>query len=154
VLALDAAGIARLEPASADPVDPAHDEAFVTLHEQLFPGTYYSGRQLLDMAARGDAVVLGVADADALVGYAAGRIDESGDGYLDFVGVAESHRRQGHGSTLVRAISLELDARGAIDEVRLTVRSENEAGLALYDALGFAPASSLVGYRRAAESRP
>ncbi len=151
LLSLAAPEVERLPPASVPPIQEAHEQAFLDLHEDLFPGTYYSGRQLLDQAARGDAIVLGLADGDHLVGYVAGRIDEGGDGYVDFVGVAPDRRRHGHGASLVAAFSRALAARAPIGAVRLTVSSENAGALALYDALGFARTSSAVGYRRRAE---
>src|SRR5262249_35182124 len=88
LLALPAPMIESLERPELAPIAVEHESAFVARHEELFPGTYYSGPQLLDQAARGKAVVLGVIDDGRLVGYAAGRVDEGGDGYLDFVGVA------------------------------------------------------------------
>jgi len=150
VLSLDVRRIGELPASSVPPVQPTHEQAFLELHDQLLPGTYYSGRQLLDQAARRDADVLGLVDGDQLVGYVAGRIDEGGDGYIDFVGVAPNRRRQGHGVGLVAAISRVFAERAPIAAVRLTVSSENFAALDLYDTLGFVCTSSAVGYRRRA----
>lgn len=152
ILRLDRAGIGSLPTTpSAVAIDERCEQAFVALHESLFPGTYYSGPQLLEQAARRKALVLGRVHVDQLVGYAAGRIDEGGNAYIDFVGVAADHRRDGHGAALVVALTRALAAQSPIDEVRLTVSSENRGALALYDALGFARASSVVAYRRPAE---
>lgn len=151
VLTLGAASVEDLPASSVSPLSPSHEQAFFELHAQLFPGTYYSGPQLLGQAARGEADVLGLADGDELVGYVAGRIDEGGDGYIDFVGVARDRRREGHGALLVAAISRALAERAAIAAVRLTVSCENRAALVLYDTLGFVRTSSAVGYRRRVE---
>jgi GNAT superfamily N-acetyltransferase len=152
ILTLDRAGIGSLPTTPpAVPIDERHEQAFVVLHESLFPGTYYSGPQLLEQAAQGKALVLGRIHIGRLVGYAAGRIDEGGNAYIDFVGVAADHRRNGHGAALVVALTRALAAQSPIDEVRLTVSSENRGALALYDALGFARASGVVAYRRPAE---
>jgi ribosomal protein S18 acetylase RimI-like enzyme len=148
VLSFDASDIALLPGARVPPIEPPQEPAFVDLHERLFPGTYYSGRQLLDQAARGDAVVLGLVDRSGLFGYVAGRIDEGGNGYIDFVGVTQERRREGHGATLVTAISRALALQQDIAKVELTVSSENAGALALYDRLGFRRSSSAVGYRR------
>lgn len=153
VLSLTASGIARLLAPALPPILAEHEEAFLALHDEVFPGTYYSGRQLLDLAARDEVLVLGLVDDDQLAGYAAGRIDEGGTGYIDFVGVATSLRRQGHGTTLVAAMCHALATRAPIEKVALTVSSENAAALALYDALGFVRTSSAVGYRRRPEPR-
>lgn len=151
LVAIAAPAIAGFPRPAIPPLSPEHAAAFVDLHELLFPGTYYSGRQLLDQAARGDAIVLGVVADDVLAGYAAGRIDEAGDGYLDFLGVAPERRRRRLGQALVTAIAHAFSDRHPIAAMRLTVSSENEAALALYEALGFVCQSSAIGYRRPAE---
>jgi ribosomal protein S18 acetylase RimI-like enzyme len=150
LLSLPAAGIDRLPAVGAAAISPEHREAFLELHTELFPDTYYSGSQLLEQAGSEQAIVLGFVSDRELVGYAAGRIDEGGDGYIDFVGVAPTRRREGHGRTLVAGLSRALRERQPISRVGLTVGDENAAALALYDALGFERASSGVGYRRRA----
>jgi ribosomal protein S18 acetylase RimI-like enzyme len=151
LLELHAEGIARLARPAIGPVTPEYEPAFAALHDELFPGTYYSGRQLLDQARRGAAIVLALVDEGRLAGYAAGRIDEAGDGYLDFVGVAQNERRRGLGRLLVAAIGHAFGDRRPVDAMRLTVSSENVAALALYEQLGFERASSAIGYRRPGE---
>lgn len=148
LLSVTAAEIEELPRPAVGAISSEHEPALAALHDQLFPGTYYSGRQLLEQAARGDALVLGVIGEEGLIGYAAGRIDEAGDGYLDFVGVAVDERRRGVGETLVVAMSHALAAERPILATRLTVSSENVAALALYDRLGFVRQSSSTGYRR------
>ena len=148
VLELPAQSFAALPVAGALALEPADHEAFAHLHDELFPGTYYSADELLDQAARGDALIVGVVHARELVGYAAGRIDEAGDGYIDFVGVSPTHRGHGHGGTLVASVTRALATRAPIAKVSLTVSTENAAALALYRRLAFTKASSAVGYRR------
>lgn len=152
LLALAAAEIDLLPGTVVSPLSSGHEDAFSELHELLFPGTYYSSRQLLDQAGRDEAIVLEVLDDGSFAGYAAGRIDEAGDGYLDFVGVAPEHRRRGLGGLLVSASARAFRDRAPITAVRLTVSSENVAALALYETLGFGRQSSAVGYRRPPET--
>jgi ribosomal protein S18 acetylase RimI-like enzyme len=151
LLTLDAVGIEQLPPRGAQILSAEHEEAFVELHDALFPRTYYPGKQLLERAARGEQIVLCVIEGDELVGYSAGRSDEDG-GYIDFIGVVPRRRGEGHGRTLVVALSRALHARLPAAGVSLTVSSENGPALALYDQLGFVQASRSVGYRRRAES--
>jgi ribosomal protein S18 acetylase RimI-like enzyme len=148
LLALPADLIDELPRPEVAPIWAPHEGAFVLLHENAFPGTYYSGQQLLDQAARGEAVLLGVVEEGALAGYAAARLDEEGDGYVDFVAVVPELRRRGAGQALVAGIAHALRARRDVSAIRLTVSSENTAALALYDSLGFTRQSSAVGYRR------
>ena len=152
VLELPAAAIAALPSAPVVPLGAAHEGALARLHDELFPRTYYSAHELLEQAARGDATVLGLVEPGNLTGYVAGRIDEAGEGYIDFVGVSGDDRRRGYGTALVGEISRALAKRASITKVSLTVSTENPAALALYDRLGFTKVSSAVGYRRPAEA--
>ncbi len=141
--------ILALPPTSVPPFGDDHREALFELHETLFPGTYYSGAQLADQHRRGEATLLALVENGELVGYAAGRVDPAGgDGYLDFVGVAEAARGRGHGRTLVVAICRQLVVDPRCAKVALTVYEDNVSALALYDRLGFTRAASMVGYRR------
>lgn len=152
LLALPAPRIEPLPRGDAEPLSSEHEDAFVELHEQLFPGTYYSGRQLLAQAAQGEAMLLQALDDDELAGYAAGRIDEAGDGYLDFVGVAPGKLRRGFGGALAGAMGHALRDRAPISAMRLTVSGDNTAALALYGLLGFERQANVVAYRRPPES--
>ncbi len=151
LISLAASHIERLPESDIRTIRPEHRQAFLELHAELFPGTYYSGSQLLGQADSDQVAVLGLVSGDELVGYAVGRIDEGESGYIDFVGVVPTRRREGHGRALVAAISRALRARQPISRVSLTVSGENVAALALYDALGFERTSSAFGYRRRPE---
>ncbi len=151
LISLAASDIERLSASHISTIRPEHRQAFLALHSELFPGTYYSGSQLLEQADSDQAAVLGLVSGGELVGYAAGRIDEGGNGYVDFVGVVPARRREGHARALVSALCRTLLARKPIERVSLTVSGENVAALALYDALGFERTSSAIGYRRRPE---
>ena len=125
-------GPAQLEmrPVTAD------DLATVgALHEELFPGTHTTARQLV--AACDDDHVRLVTEVDGIVaGYVAVERQPDGSGYIDFLGVAASCRRRGLGAGLVRAGVTELRRIGA-DPIHLTVRDDNVGARALYASLGF-----------------
>lgn len=137
-----------LPPIILPALDPAHHDAVAALHDRLFPGTYYSGRQLVAQAVAGEATILQLVEDGGLVGYAAGRVDNAGEGYLDFVGVDESARRAGAGRRLVTAFAQTICAEPAVPRVCLSVREDNEPALALYAALGWTIDIRMVGYRR------
>ena len=140
--------LARLPPASVPPLEADDEGAFVELHERLFPATYYSGSQLVHQHARREAIVLALVEHGVLTGYAAGRIHATGEGYVDFVGVAEDARGEGRGRRLVTSICRRLLDEAPVSKISLTVYEDNVAALALYDRLGFELAASVVGYRR------
>ena len=110
-------------------------ELLGALHEQLFPGTHATGRQLVEDGD--DDHVRLVTEIDGKpAGYVAFEFQPDGAGYIDFLGVADSNRRRGLGAQLVRAAVEALHRRGAAP-VNLTVREDNRAARDLYISLGF-----------------
>lgn len=129
-------------------LEPRQQTAFATLHEALFPRTYYAGIQLAEQHEHGEAIVLVLAEDGDVVGYAVGRGKEGGPGYIDFLGVAEHARGRGLGRELTTAVCNALLEDERRSKVALTVYEDNVAALALYDRLGFERVASMVGYRR------
>ena len=147
-LEIDREQVARLPTVVLPRLEDSQRDAFAALHEALFPRTYYSGAQLAERSARGEATVLVLVEDERLVGYAVGRIDSGGEGYVDFVGVAEDARGAGRGRHLVTAICQALLEQPKPSKVSLTVYEDNAAALAVYDVLGFTRAASMIGFRR------
>lgn len=140
--------VEQLPQVAVPPLEPRRQAAFATLHEALFPRTYYSGIQLAEQHERGEAVVLTLVEDGTVVGYAVGRGKEGGAAYVDFLGVAEQARGRGLGRRLTTAVCHALLEDERRSKVTLTVYEDNVAALALYDRLGFERVASMVGYRR------
>jgi ribosomal protein S18 acetylase RimI-like enzyme len=92
-------------------------------------------------------------NATILVARAGGRIvgaamtgHDGHRGALYYLGVDPDQRRGGIGRELVRAAEAWCRSRGA-PKVNLLVRSENQAVLAFYAALGYLPTNSISLYR-------
>jgi ribosomal protein S18 acetylase RimI-like enzyme len=124
-------------------------DAFQALHAKLFPGTYYTGAQILDMRDHTNAVFI-ESENQTLLGFIRGKLEEeTQQGYIDFVGVKESFRRKGIGKNLVLAILHWLFRSFAqINVVTLTVYETNVPAVKLYTTLGFDRIRSLQGYRK------
>jgi ribosomal protein S18 acetylase RimI-like enzyme len=129
-------------------LNPSQQAAFASLHEALFPRTYYSGIQLAEQHGRGEAIVLTLLEDGDVLGYAVGRGKEGEAAYVDFLGVAEHARGRGLGRRLTTAVCNALLEDERRSKVALTVYEDNVAALALYDRLGFERVASMVGYRR------
>ena len=126
------------------------DHEFVAeLHDQLFPGTHTSGRQLVDgHDGSHRRLVLETDDADrSVVGYVAVERQPGGAGYIDYLGVATDARGRGHGAELVRGGVAELERIGALG-VNLTVREDAPGVRDLYRSLGFEVERTVVPLRR------
>ncbi len=116
------------------------------LHDRLFPGTYMTGAQLA-AASKDHDVRLVAADPQTgvVAGYIAAQRQPDGGGYIDFLGVAEGFRRQGHARRLIQAAARVLHDTLDCRSVHLTVEASNAAARALYGSLGFKEARALRG---------
>jgi ribosomal protein S18 acetylase RimI-like enzyme len=134
---------ARVRPATQTDLD-----GIAPLHDAEFPDTYNSAAQLVEGGLDGSRVVLVIDDDDGgLAGYAAGRVSEDGEGYLDFLVVDPARRGGGAGRALVQAITRRLLVVATLDRVSLTVQDHRTPARSLYERLGFRPDGSFVGYR-------
>ncbi len=120
----------------ADLLEGQYHSAFIALHEKTFPCAYYKGQQILDRLNEQNRVLV-VMENNTLLGYIYAQIDTGGDGYLDFVGVAEHARRQGIGRRLVVAATRWLLSYENVPQVNLTVSSTNRAAIELYLKIGY-----------------
>lgn len=118
--------------------------AVTMLHDEAFPGTYATARHLLDDP---DRITVVLDRGGEVVGYASAEVQADGEGYLDFVAVAQAVRGHGLGRSLVAHVGRELLARPGPTCLWLTVKGSNEPAIALYESLGFVRDAELVGYR-------
>lgn len=125
---LDSAGAmrsVRLPPEVAD--------AVAVLHDRLFAGTHTTGVKLV--VADGTRIRV-IATDGAPVAYIAYEVQPDGTGYIDYLGVSESHRRRGLGRALVADVCRELASQG-VPSVHLTVRADAAGAIDLYRSEGF-----------------
>jgi ribosomal protein S18 acetylase RimI-like enzyme len=123
-------------------------ELIAPLHDLEFPSTYFTAQQLVERAATGEHVVLvATSDDGRFAGYAAGRIQPDGHGYIDFVAVEPSTRGAGAGRRLVTGLVRRLLPAATTGQVHLTVQEHRAPARALYASLGFRLDIGFVGYR-------
>jgi ribosomal protein S18 acetylase RimI-like enzyme len=133
------------------PLAAADVEAIRPLHDAEFPATYLPVERLLEEALAGERTALVAVGADGrLLGYATGRIQADGEGYIDFVAVDPAARGTGAGRALVQALSEPLLGASSTGRVNLTVQEHRTPARALYARLGFRVDAAFRGYR----SRP
>jgi ribosomal protein S18 acetylase RimI-like enzyme len=126
------------------PFEERDRAAVAALHDALFPATHTPGHRLDEGA---DRLVWVAEHAGELVGYVAAEPQEDGDGYVDFLGVAETVRGRGLGTALVGTVCVQLRAHGC-PSVHLTVRTSNVAARRVYARCGFTEERELVPWRR------
>jgi ribosomal protein S18 acetylase RimI-like enzyme len=128
-----------------------HYQTFNQLHVMLFPGTYFSGRQIIDrLGVRDKVFIASIPEmSDVPVAYIYARIEpEATEGYIDFLGVHEGFRRRGIGGRLISAAARWLFSFPDIEVVALTVHADNTAAIALYTGLGFTHTQTLQSFRK------
>lgn len=140
--------LASLPPATADAWDEALTDQFLALHEELFPRSNYTLTYMLSELQKG-AVFYTLTDENELAGYFFGRAEEeSGEAYVDLVGVAEPYRRSGVGRRLMLAGLTRLREMPGLHQVNLTVAGGNDPAMRLYDSLGFVKERDMVAFRK------
>lgn len=124
----------------------ASDLPFIQdLHENEFPATYASARQLVTDPA---LFTLVIEREHGPVGYASGRVGASGAATLDVMAVAPSARGVGDGSRLLAAAVAELFAGSGAERIELTVEERRAPAIAFYEGHGFVRSASQRTFRR------
>jgi len=138
-------------PGGSMPVEPWNErwaEPLVALHDSLFPRSNYTLAYMLAEREQG-ATLLTLADGDRLAGYFFGRAEaESGEAYVDLVGVAPDYQGRGLGRRLMLAGLAELRRLPGLRQVNLTVAANNTTAMRLYDSLGFVKEREMSAFRR------
>ena len=142
--------LARLPEATADDWDERFAGQLEALHDRLFPRSNYTLTYMRQEWAEKGALLLVVTEGDRLTGYFFGRYEEdSGEGYVDLVGVDETRRRTGLGRRLMLAGLSRMRGAPGLRQVNLSVSVSNAPALALYDDLGFVRERDMIAFRRA-----
>jgi ribosomal protein S18 acetylase RimI-like enzyme len=122
-------------------------ETLRPLHDQEFPASYASAEHLVPEPPDGKYQVLIATDGPRLLGYAAGRVQADGEGYLDYIAVADAARGRGTGRDLMVAVARSVIAASTTGELHLTVQDHRAPARRMYESLGFRRSLSIVGYR-------
>ena len=130
------------------PGTAADRETIRPVHDQEFPATYAPMERLLPDEPDGKFHVLVAEEGSRFLGYAAGRVQPDGDGYLDYLAVPEAARGHGAGRDLLVAIGRYLVDAAPHHDVNLTVQDHRIPARRLYESLGFELQLAMVGYSR------
>lgn len=149
VLTLDAWRVGNLPESRGQDLDDRNADQFMALHDDVFPNTYYSGKQLLNLAKDEDKGLFVHQIDGKIVGYIFIQVREATrDGYIDFIGVEDSFRQQGIGKQLVASGIDWAYQFPFVEKVTLTVNPENIPAMQMYHNLGFKIESVAQGYRK------
>lgn len=140
--------IEHLPPAEGQTWDDGFTTALETLHNRLFPNSNYTVPYMVGRLNEYNRLLIST-DGQTLTGYLFFTYDpESGEGYIDLLGVAESYQQQGIGRRLMLAGLAIIRQYPGFRQANLTVDRQNTPALRLYDSLGFIHERDMVSYRR------
>ncbi len=148
VLFLERDGLTPVPTAPVQVCDYAETffPAFETLHQAIFPRTYYTARQIAEKLDDKHRLLLAI-EAGNVLGYHFCK-RESQSGYIDFIGTDPSARGKGLGAALLQAGIAWMFEPNQIHRIELTVNANNQAAMRLYQKFGFATKHILCGYRK------
>jgi ribosomal protein S18 acetylase RimI-like enzyme len=141
---LDRSGLARVPPASAQPLPPELQEQFAARYQEIFPGAPYTPQAV---AVRNPPPLVVVEDGQ-LLGFVTLRLTpEYGNGELEHIGVAESARGRGLGGRLLAAAIHEAFRDPRLTTLCLNTNTANTVGQRLYESVGFRRGRTMLSFR-------
>lgn len=120
-------------------MDELDRAAIVELHERCFERTWPSGPQLLEQLEKGaNRKIFVLYENDHLAGYHFASVEtETGEAFVDNIGVDERHRGRGFATRLLSHGLWWMFGFEEVRRIELSVREENAAALAVYEKAGF-----------------
>jgi ribosomal protein S18 acetylase RimI-like enzyme len=110
---------------------------FEKFHDHTFPGTYYSGKQIVEQIHEHNKVFVTMADG-LLSGYIYVEAEpEFGEASIEFFAVKEKYRGRGIGRQLLTIALKWLFSFEEIKSITLCVDSKNDKAIRLYQKIGF-----------------
>lgn len=129
-------------------ISPPFYEEVIKLHDELFPGTYLTGADMIGNLSEEKRLLI-IPDGDqSIQGY----VYLEGDsvfqaGNLEFIAVAREHRKKGLGKKLVQAGLTYLYENMNVTEVSLCVNEKNAEAINLYKKSGFHEEMKLLSFK-------
>lgn len=108
-------------------------EFVYSLHDEIFPRAYYAGRSLEEMSLSGQGKLAVYKDGSDVLGYI---FYQTSPAYIDFLGVAETARKQGIGSRLIEHACQDAWNEGD-RRIQMSVRKINSPGVQFMEKHGF-----------------
>ncbi len=120
------------------PLPVEHQRVFASLHDRIFPQTYYNGAQIVHRLDE-DHCVWVYLDSGQVLGYIHLAAEPWADeGFVEYLGVEDDFRGRGIGSALLhRALDWGFNQRG-LAALGLVVADGNTNARSMYERCGFA----------------
>jgi ribosomal protein S18 acetylase RimI-like enzyme len=119
---------------------------FDTLHNDLFPHTNFTSRQIVEKLDDKHRLFLAV-ESGQVLGYHFCKIESEG-GYIELIGVDASARGRGIGEHLLASGLDWILSAASTKTIHLTVNADNISAQNLYHKFGFTTERVMRGYRK------
>ena len=137
ILIFDNDDFNKLDDISLKELSVDYYQEMQSLHDKVFPNTYYSGEEILERLNSNRKVFIET-DDNNLSGYIYVEAEpEYGEGNIEFFAVCEREKGKGVGSKLLRNALKWLLSFESINEISLCVNSQNSKAINLYKKVGF-----------------
>lgn len=118
-------------------LSPKKKEAFVRLHDSLFPSAYLSGQEICELMDKSNKVFI-LENEREFVGYIYVEVKAGhGESTIHFFGVEQNYRGKGFGQRILTAGVDFIFDFAEIHEITLCVDSQNHQAIRLYERIGF-----------------
>lgn len=125
-----------------------YSNSLTKMHDQIFPNTYLSGKEMLN-ALNDETAAFGMVEGGDLLGYLYAEANpEFEEGSIEFIGVDPSARGKGVGSSLLSKGLKWIFSFPSIEEISLCVRSENSQAIHLYKKADFKTENELIFFEK------
>ncbi|MGE7021759.1 GNAT family N-acetyltransferase [Solibacillus cecembensis] len=129
------------------PFQAGDEKDFESLHNELFPNTYYDAKTIVSRINEDNKLLLFKNEQQALQGYAYFEVATVfGEASLEYIAVSPKHQNQGLGTLLLKEVLQEIFKHDTIAEIRLCVENDNDRANHVYMKAGFKMDNILLGY--------
>lgn len=129
------------------PFNTKYRDSFTILHETAFPNTYYTASEILQRLSEYNQLLV-MTDKDEMIkGYVYVEAKpEHKEGTIEYIAVSSNHQKQGIGTKLIQAALAHLFSFPEMEEITLSVATDNDKAIHLYKASGFHEMHELIYY--------
>lgn len=121
-------------------------EQFISLHNHIFPNTYYEGYEIIERLSNTNKLFVSMKN-DRLEGYVYVEVNpEFHEANIEFIATAENSRRKGVGERLLQGVIQYIFSFQEMKEIELCLNTNNDRAMKLYKKVGFEEKACLQHY--------
>ncbi|WP_237982647.1 GNAT family N-acetyltransferase [Bacillus thuringiensis] len=127
-------------------ISPPVFEQFISLHNHVFPHTYYEGNEIIERLGDTNKLFVSMKN-DKLEGYVYFEVNpEFHEAHIEFIATSKESRGKGVGERLLRAAIQHIFSFQGMEMIELCLNTNNEGAMKLYKKVGFEEKACLQHY--------